>query len=235
MARRYDERNRMRNSRIEQYADEMIAKYLHKYKGSLKVPVPVVEMLDCVWDFYVETDDLQKEYGEGTHGALFINDGERRIAIDKTIDPEAFPQMRGRYNFSVAHEAGHWVIHAPELLAAETTPDFLPERGKPTILCRSSHRDERERQADRFAGYLTMPRDLIRDKWYEKYGENSKAVNVFDELEELRGRLGDARKVFCRIAHDFASVFAVSPEAMQIRLSELGFIKLEEDNQMELF
>ena len=238
MARRYDERNRMRNTLIEEYANDMIGRYLQKYPDALKPPVPVINMLDCLWDFYVETEDLQKEYGDGTHGALFIYEGERRIAIDKSLDPENFPTMRGRYNYSVAHEAGHWVIHAPELLAAEATPDFLPERGTPTILCRSSNRDERERQADRFASYLMMPRTLVRDAWFSKYGNDSKAINVYEELQAQRERFRlppDSKKVFCQIARDFASLFAVSPEAMQIRLSELGFIKLEEDNQLELF
>lgn len=238
MPTRYDERHRMPNKLIEEYADGMIAQFRRKYPDKpITVPVPVVKMMDCLWDFYVETEDLQKEYGQGTHGALYIFDGERKVAIDKSLDPEAFPQMLGRYNYSVGHEAGHWIIHAPDMLADEAAPLLLGERGTPTILCRSSNRDERERQADRFAGYLLMPRDLVREAWYAEYGENSKAVNVFDELREQRERFHlppDSKKVFCRIARDFASVFAVSPEAMQIRLSELGFIRLEEDNQMEL-
>lgn len=239
MARRYDERHRMPNKLIEEYADGMIAQFRQKYPDTpVTAPVPVVKKMDCLWDFYVEPEDLQKEYGQGTHGALFIYDGERRIAIDKSLDPEVVPQMLGRYNYSVAHEAGHWVIHAPDMLADENAPLLLGEKGKPTILCRSSNRDERERQADRFAGYLLMPRDLVYEAWRAKYGDNSKAPNVFEELQELRERFHlppDSRKVSCQIAHDFAATFAVSPEAMQIRLSELGLIKLEEDNQMDLF
>ena len=162
MPRKYNERHRMPNKLIEEYADGMIAQFRQKYPGTpLAAPIPVIKMMDCLWDFYVETEDLQKEYGPGTHGALFIFGGERRVVIDKSIDPEVFPQMLGRYNYSVAHEAGHWVIHAPDMLADENTPMLLGKKGKPTILCRSSKRDERERQADRFAGYLLMPRDLV--------------------------------------------------------------------------
>ena len=216
----------------------MIAQFRQKYPNTpVTVPVPVVKMMDCLWDLDGEADDLQKEYGPGTQGALVIYYGELWVAIGKSLDPETFPQMLGRYNYSVAHEAGHWVIHAPAMLADEAAPLLLGERGTPTILCRSSNRDERERQADRFAGYLLMPRDLVRETWYAKYGDNSKAVNVYEELREQRERfhLPPDGKAFCQIAKDFAPIFAVSPEAMQIRLSELGFIKLEEDNQMELF
>lgn len=239
MPRKYDERHRMPNKLIEELAYGVTSQYLQKYPyRAHSVPVSPEKIMDCLWDFYVETEDLQSEYGTGTHGALFIYDGERRVAIDKSIDPKVNPRMLGRYNFSVAHEAGHWVIHAPDMLADENAPLLLGEKGKPTILCRSSNRDERERQADRFAGYLLMPRDLVYEAWRAKYGDNSKAPNVFEELQELRERFHlppDSRKVFCQIAHDFAATFAVSPEAMQIRLSELGLIKLEEDNQMDLF
>ena len=235
MPRKYDEQHRMPNRLIEEQAGEVFAQYVQTFRSRAhEVPVRIGSLLDSLWSFELEINDLQKKYGVGTHGALYIYGGERRIVIDKSLDPKVFPQMRGRYNYSLAHEAGHWVIHAPALLAAEEAPELFHKKSEPTILCRSSQRDERERQADRFAGFLLMPRDFVCERWYEKYGCNSRPQNVFKELQQLRERFHlppDSRKVFCRIAYEFSDIFAVSPEAMQIRLSEMGLIQLEEDNQ----
>ena len=235
MNKQYDEQHRMPNKLIEEKADEVFAEYCRTFPSRARtIPINIESLLDSLWSFEVEVTDLQAQYGPGTHGALFIHGGERRIAIDKSIDPSVNPKMQGRFNYSLAHEAGHWVLHSPDLLHAENVPKLFNEKGKPSILCRTSQRDERERQADRFAGFLLMPHDSICRKWYERYGDNARPQNVFEELNSLRDRFHlppDDRKVFCQIARDFAPSFGVSPEAMQIRLSEMGLIHLEKEEQ----
>lgn len=238
MQRRYDEQHRMPNKKIEEYAIGMLSSFLQKYPNkSLSAPIKIAEILDLLWDFYIDFDNLTEMYGKDTLGALCIYNGERRILIDQSLDIERFPKMLGRYNFSIAHEAGHWVMHAPELLAEEVMPQLIGDKSKPTILCRSSKIDERERQANRFAGYVLMPQELIVQEWHKKFGSDSRPLNVFKELQELREKfhLPPDGKVFCQTARDFAGIFAVSAETMQIRLSELGLLVLEEDNQGYLF
>lgn len=228
----------MPNKRIEEYAMGLLGEYEAKYRCKVNYPVQIADILDCLFDFVVEVDDLQSTIGRDVLAALFIYKGERRIVVDTSIDAEVNASMRGRYNFSLAHEAGHWIIHAPKLLAMENTPDLVVAPGEPAIICRSSDKDENERQADRFAGYVLMPRELVRKAWIAEFGEDSPPVNVYEELEDLKQKfytLRNDNKVFCEIARKFAKLFQVSAEAMQIRLSELGYIKLEEDHQGYLF
>lgn len=165
----------MKNTQIEDYANKMLEQYRAKYpKEDHSTPIPVDCILDCLWNIYVEVDDIQAKYGPGTFGAWYLDNSDRRIVIDQSLDPDLDPTMKGRYNFSLAHEAGHWMIHAPAILGHRETPTLVGENGEPVILCRSSKKDERERQADRFAGYLLMPRELVTQKWYDVYGDDSK-------------------------------------------------------------
>lgn len=234
VARRYDENHRMRNSLIRDFADGVIAQYRQKYPNEKwGYPVPVEAISDCLWDFAIDFDDLHGKYGPDTDGALFFFH-KRLIVADNSLNPEVFPNKIGRYVFTVAHEIGHWVLHAPDMLANAEAPVLFGEQTQPDILCRSSKRDEKERQADRFAGYLLMPRDLILQVWNARHGENSPPLDVHKELEEQRERFHlapDDRKVFCEEAKTMAALFSVSAQAMQIQLSEMGLIKLEEDFQ----
>jgi hypothetical protein len=66
-------------------------------------------MLESLDDFYVEIDDLQSQYGPDTLGAIFLDNGERLIKIDQSLDPETHPEKQGRFNFTLAHECGHWI------------------------------------------------------------------------------------------------------------------------------
>ncbi len=238
MVKKFNEFNRMPNLLIEDKANEVFLKYAEVYPRRLhQVPVDVSDLLDTLWSFVLDIEDLQKIYGEGTLGALYIFDGERRIVIDQSLDPQVNPHMLGRYNFSIAHEAGHWVLHAEDLLARESGEGLFPVKSDPTVLCRSSQKNEIERQADRFASYLLMPHDLVLEVWHNTYGSDAKPQNVYEELKQLRENFGyppDYRRVSCQTAKDFAKIFAVSSEAMQIRLEELKLIKLEEDLQPDL-
>lgn len=241
MPRKYDDEHRMPNREIEDEANRFLASYRQKYPGEWNVPICVPDILDCLDNFYVDIEDLQKKHGPDVLGAIFLREEERRIVVDSSLDPEVNPKMLGRFNFTVAHEAGHWVLHAPQLLAAERTPSLFSHQGYPLILCRTSkcsRKPEMERQADRFASYLLMPRECVSREWRSRHGETLRAVNVAEELKELRLRFRlpeNSRKVTCQIAQDFAPAFGVSPEAMQIRLSELGYIQLEEERQLFLF
>ncbi|HRK30173.1 MAG TPA: ImmA/IrrE family metallo-endopeptidase [Tepidisphaeraceae bacterium] len=79
----------------------------------------------------------------------------------------------GRVRFSIAHELGHFYLppHREYLLSGQwhsSTSDFTSKK-------------EREREADRFAAYLLMPRDLFQDEVSACSGGNC----TLDDLSRL--------------------------------------------------
>lgn len=77
------------------------------------------------------------------------------------------PQYRGRERFTIAHEFGHYMLHRPELSAADY-PDGVLNRacGFECLPLQSNEwkqaEREREEEADTFASYLLMPIDDYR-------------------------------------------------------------------------
>lgn len=246
MRRQYDEVHRMPNRAIEQKALEYTYRYTKKYGTPPTYPLELVDMLDLLDDIRVETRDLVVEYGPGTLGALILDGKETVIALDTSIDPEENEARQGIYNFSLGHEAGHWVLHAPAWLAAHKGERLFGIGGEPLVLYRShreSGKDEIERQADRFSSYLLMPKEELLVEWRATYGDE--VLDVHEELEALfndpnrkYGLYAHVRKqrdIPCQRAKDFAPAFGVSPISMQYRLAELHLLKLEYDPQLTLF
>lgn len=234
---RLHEQQKLTYSQIEQKAEEFLQKYAAVKKKPLRPPIDVWQMLESLDDFYVEIDDLQSQYGPDTLGAIFLDNGERLIKIDQSLDPETHPEKQGRFNFTLAHECGHWILHAPALLASQALPDLFTENKKPLILCRThkaSSKPQQEKEADRFAGYLLLPKDLVIKEWQRQHPGLTRPLDVHEQLVELRKRynLTEDDEVICNETRAMAPVFQVSLQAMQICLRDLGLIALEPDNQM---
>ena len=245
MRRQYDDVRRMPDALIEQKAWDYIFRYIKKYNTLPAYPLQLEDILDLLDNIRVETRDLEGEYGQGTLGALILDDREKIIALDESINPEKNKRKQGIYNFSLAHETGHWVLHAPAWLAAHRGESLFGDNGEPLVLYRSHHKsrkDEIERQADKFASYLLMPEKVVREEWLRRYGDE-----VLDVHEELRDKFFDPNRklgfyanvqswhaIPCDRAYEFAPAFGVSPIAMQYRLADLNLLKLEKDDDRQL-
>jgi IrrE N-terminal-like domain len=77
------------------------------------------------------------------------------------------PQYRGRERFTIAHEFGHYMLHRPELSAADYQDGLLTrDCGFECLPLRSNEwkqaEREREEEADTFASYLLIPIDDYR-------------------------------------------------------------------------
>ena len=105
-----------------------------------------------------EIYDLRKELETpDVLGAIYLE--QKLIRIDETLDPDVRPAMRGRFNFTLAHEIGHWCLHRGDAELRQMMDDLFGGPAKPSIICRTSQQKERvEIQADKFASYLLMPR-----------------------------------------------------------------------------
>ena len=93
---------------------------------------------------------------------IILNEGQRAL-LDSNV---------GFYRFSVAHEIGHWELHAAHLRAGGRELGLVAETARPGIpaedLMREALRSlvpseaRQEHQADLFATYLIAPGDVFR-------------------------------------------------------------------------
>src|ERR1043165_9124983 len=109
MAKRYakppPELKFMRPQEFEDEAALILAEYGNAHGNITEPPIPIDEVVEH-FQLVLEYQDLQASYPEGdVLGAIYFND--KRIVIDQALVPEENPSMRGRYNFTLAHEFAH--------------------------------------------------------------------------------------------------------------------------------
>jgi hypothetical protein len=227
----------LRDSEIEQEAALLLVEYAQDHKPVLEPPVPIEDIVELHLKLTFELSDLEQLCGHrDVHGAIWVN--ERRIAIDKQLDPVLYPAKRGRYHFTLAHETGHWRLHRKYFFKRDERLLFDGVAAPPDYIGRSGNKNRVEVQANQFAAYLLMPRPLVKREWEKWHG--SLEPIYLDQLgdrwrqllqaEILRrgstkpGKDGDDDMVLEHLSRPLAERFLVSSEAMRIRLEEYGFL-----------
>lgn len=133
---------------IERKASDLLADY---YRGSdrpeeLPVPVEVIAEQYLGYDIDIVDDGLFSD-PDYLGGIIF---DRNLIQVNAAVEAN-----EGRYNFTLAHEIGHHVLHREIYLAAR---DDQPCE----ILCREmGEKPLIESQADRFAAALLMPAEAV--------------------------------------------------------------------------
>jgi hypothetical protein len=192
---------------------------------TVQPPVPVAEILECHLEFELEFEDLKAKYkSSDILAATYLE--SKLVIVDESLDPEEYPDMEGRYHFTLAHEIGHWSLHRKYFISE--TPDMFGD-AQPSTICRSSFKDPREYQADSFAAYLLMPGDLFKETWNSLFPGKG-PLNVYEELDEKRKIFGLTEKDSppnCDLSRKLASIYKVSAQAMQIRLCELKLLEID--------
>jgi len=190
---------------IEREALSLLDNYFHERGETIQVPVPADEILEAHLGLSLDFDDLQALLGiPDVLGALWTD--KHKVFIDQSLDPEAHPEMEGRYNFSVGHEIGHWQLHRWHIGSDDGQIEMF---GNPklTIICRASQSKENiEWQANYFSSCFLMPRKLVFGAWSDHFG----------------GLKPSAGTPLHTVACEFAPEFRVSIQAMQIRLETLN-------------
>lgn len=132
---------------------------------------------------------IEKDFNDDVAGFFVISNGKPVITYKNDILNEH------RTRFTIAHEIGHYSLHAKE------QPIFIDKTPKVMYRNTASSTGEmlKEREANAFAAALLMPKDLL-------VNEINKAVNHIDDA----------------IIH-LADMFGVSQQAMTFRLSNLGY------------
>jgi hypothetical protein len=212
------------DSYIEDEAQQLISDWFARKGESATWPIPVEDIIEFQLELAFYIADLQAELGHpDVLGGIWF--GSREIKVDKSLEYEENPKMRGRFNFTLAHEVGHWCLHK-HVLAADPTAMYLFEKNsEPAFVCRSSTKPREEIQADMFAGYLLMPRQMVYDAWQAWRG-NDDPVRIGDlPIGNYHGNLEADRNMAMDVfAKPLAELFHVSAQAMRIRLQKLELL-----------
>lgn len=132
-------------------------------------------------------------------GVLLIKGPERHILVNQAHHPN-------RQRFSIAHELGHLVLHHKDgdRLFVDTHIKLYQRVGAPSSKVYtepgSATTPQEEREANQFASALLMPAPLLK--------QAAKERDLWDELD----------------VSALASMFAVSEQAMAIRLQQLQVV-----------
>ena len=237
----------MSDEAIEKDAQALLAEYAHARGVGIEAPIPIDDIVEKHLKIGIEFDDLHRRFsvprsGIGFDpdilGAIYIE--QKRIVIDESLDPDAYPAKEGRYRFTLAHEGGgHWRLHRHLFGKDPAQPLLLDRNAPPSVICRTSLAKARiELQADLYASCVLMPRKLVFASWDEAFPDRKQRVlqpfepieHPFVEIDRMccssSGSYctGDDDVVLEYFVRPFAEKFLVSPIAMRIRLERLGLL-----------
>ena len=134
---------------IEEAADHLLDEY-RDFAGNFTLPVPVESIAEHFLKYDLEITDQGLFVDPTFLGGISFE--TNTIFVNSSIEDH-----EGRYTFTIAHEIGHHVLHKDlydKLVADRSQILCREEKQKPLI----------ERQADRFAAALIMPRYILSDE-----------------------------------------------------------------------
>lgn len=136
-------------------AQQLLAEYDKDYGLGEIPPIPVADIAESLLMLdIVEEDEVRSVPGAPTDAPL----SGLLTTVDRTIwiDRREAARSPARKRFTIAHEIGHWILHASrgELPAFQKAcaPGDIKEDGAST---------NPEREANEFANELVMPKELI--------------------------------------------------------------------------
>jgi hypothetical protein len=171
------------------------------------LPVPLEAIADSHYGLLVQEEiGLARVAGldENQHISGLLFPAPREI----WVDAEEARKWPGRGRFTIAHELGHWVLHCErgrggqepvhcrtDSLSEQGTTDQEEVEGTPP---EPHYPPPRERDANRFAAALLMPRPLVEKEHAYLDGDARRMAQAFDVsllamqwrvwfLEELAG------------------------------------------------
>jgi len=174
--------------------------------------------------------------------------GDRQIVVNSVLADSDRRSDEARFNFTLAHEFFHAVEHLPLAAkaggpplarsqvfveGASTKSDSVAERVVSSWARRSggsrqltTDEDWREWQANTFASELLMPDWAVRAEFRERVGLDKLLLTNGTNLRESALAVAGARQFDLRFFEEtLATLFAVSRQAMAIRLLQLRLVE----------
>ena len=134
---------------IEARAQQLIDDYENYIGQSVAAPIPVESIAEHYLGYQIDITDEGLFQDPRYLGGIVFD--EHVIRVNASVESH-----EGRYNFTIAHEIGHHVLHREHYLAERDAEN-------PGIMCREvSAKPLVEKQADQFASALLMPAELVR-------------------------------------------------------------------------
>lgn len=184
-------------------ADNVLARFGSEFGWARAMPIPVEQIVERMYEINIEWHELEEQPGVSVLGAL---DPVAKTVVLNQRHEQMFNDVLGPYEFTLAHELGHWLFDADDpaqqSLLDGPTERFCHSRNSTAL---SQQQMNRETNANRFAAELLMPADLVRQ---------------VDE-DELVERMAA-----------YAREWGVSRTALRIRLETLGILDEASDESL---
>lgn len=184
---------------IEARAQKLIEDYEDHAGKRVRTPVPVESIAEHYLGYTIDITNEGLFANPHYLGGIIFD--ENVIRVNASVESH-----EGRYNFTIAHEIGHHVLHRDQYLTARGAET-------PNIMCREvSKKPLVEQQADQFASALLMPSALIK--------------NAIETLSIPTGEISaKALRVLASQVIKAGGFTNVSNTAMANRLITLGFAR----------
>lgn len=188
------------DKQIREEADRIRAKFWGK-----KIPVDIEHILEIELKIHIIPSPGLQDRGDVDS---FISSDWENVYVDN--DRYMSDKHYRRIRFSLAHELGHFILHRDifESLEIKSIEDYYRFYSE----CPQEQYNFLEAQANKFAGYLLIPQDLLKP-YKDKYLARARKKLVGTTLENI-----DDIDLTGVIAGDIADIFDVSAQAMEIGL-----------------
>lgn len=190
---------------IERKTHELLLRYQKDRNIIIQEAVPIEDIIENHLKIHLQFGAIDKL----TLAELDLEQGTVKVNTN-LLNPDNDNFNEGRYNFTLAHEIGHWELHRHQIIPNPDQGQLFSTNSN-MIICRKDEAKEFiEQQADIFASYLLMPTDLMYQTYYK--------LNIYDEDELIKV---------------MAATLKVSKQAMRIRLNKLNLLSNNNNFQRE--
>lgn len=165
-----------------------------------------IEWLSSTYDWPL-CPDLTDLDEHPLSGLLVLSSGPGGFLFCNSDDP--IPRQR----FSMAHEIGHFLLHAADIRREQTQGRILSMMFADVHQGNDPEWETRERQANRFAAELLLPEGLIRNLYALAFVKKLTDQTIEQDLPRLH-----------RFENLIAHRLLVSSEAVHFRLASLDLI-----------
>lgn len=142
--------------KIETLSYKLIEDYFAFVDEKVQIPIPVQDIADIFLELNILYQPIEEKNSTIWAG---LNPNEKLIIINE-FHCEKFKKNIGLFNFTLAHEIGHWELHSD----VNTQLDLFENRE--VIFCRDIDcmhikKSNIEIQADMYAAALLMPKEIL--------------------------------------------------------------------------
>ncbi len=151
----------IKREEIEALSWKLIEDYFAFINEKIQIPIPVQDIADLFLELNILYDCIEEKDTTIWAG---LNPKERIIIINE-LHFEKFNKNIGLFNFTLAHEIGHWELHSDK----NENIQLNIFKNKEAIFCRDIDSDyikksNIEIQADMYAASLLMPKQFLSEK-----------------------------------------------------------------------